>query len=120
MSWLSYLNLGFTWLDSADVSVSSKSLCNPQFNSVKLNFDTFHIPKSLLTCPQTKFQSTVPLENTNNVQHFINSIMNTDTNKSMIVFMEVLTHLNSGPTVTGVIIKKQGPNSTPPPKKKKK
>ena len=37
--------------------------------------------------------------------------------------MEVLTHLNSGPTVTGVIIKKQGPNSTPPPppqKKKKK
>ena len=39
--------------------------------------------------------------------------MNPDTNKSMIVFMEVLTHLNSGPTVTGVIIKKQGPNSTP-------
>ena len=34
--------------------------------------------------------------------------------------MEVLTHLNSGPTVTGVIIKKQGPNSTPPPPKKKK
>ena len=34
--------------------------------------------------------------------------------------MEVLTHLNSGPTVTGVIIKKQGPNSTPPKKKKKK
>ena len=34
--------------------------------------------------------------------------------------MEVLTHLNSGPTVTGVIIKKQGPNSTPPPKKIKK
>ena len=33
--------------------------------------------------------------------------------------MEVLTHLNSGPTVTGVIIKKQGPNSTPPPQKKK-
>ena len=34
--------------------------------------------------------------------------------------MEVLTHLNSGPTVTGVIIKKQGPNSTPPSKKKNK
>ena len=48
------------------------------------------------------------------MQHYINSIMNPDTNKSMIVFMEVLTHLNSGPTVTGVIIKKQGPNSTPP------
>ena len=35
--------------------------------------------------------------------------------------MEVLTHLNSGPTVTGVIIKKQGPNSRrPPPQKKNK
>ena len=36
ISWLSLSNLGFTQLNSVDVTVSSESLSNPWFNSVQL------------------------------------------------------------------------------------
>ena len=78
-------------------------------------FQIFYISNFLLTLPERKFQSSVPLENTNNVQHYIhyiNSIIDTGTNKTMIVFNDGSAYQNPGPTGPGVIIKKQGRNST--------
>ena len=31
-------NLGFTWLNLVDVSISSETICNPQFNLVQLGY----------------------------------------------------------------------------------
>ena len=75
-------------------------------------FQIFYISNFLLTLPERKFQSSVPLENTNNVQHYINSIIDAGTNKTMIVFNDGSAHQNPGATGPGVIIKKQGRNST--------
>ena len=47
------------------------------------------------------------------MQHYINSILDTCTNKTMIVFTDGSAQSNPGPTGSGVIIKKQGQNSTP-------
>ena len=52
-------------------------------------------------------QLSVPLENTNNVQYYISSILDTGTNKTMIVFTDGPAQLNPGPAGSGVIIKKQ-------------
>ena len=76
-------------------------------------FEIFHIPNLFLTSPETKLQLSVPLENTNNVEHYINSTWDTGTNNTMIVFKDVSVQLNPGPAGSGVIIKKQGHNSTP-------
>ena len=50
--------------------------------------ELFHLPNLLLTLQKTKLQLSVPLDNTNNMQHYINSILDTCTNKTMIVFMD--------------------------------
>ena len=47
------------------------------------------------------------------MQHYISSILDTGTNKAMIVFMDGSAQSNPGPTGSGVIIKKHGRNSTP-------
>ena len=73
-------------------------------------FEILHLPNLLLTLPETKLQSSVPLENTSSVQHYMNSIMDTGT---MIVFTDGSAHQNPGPTGSGVIIEKQGQNNTP-------
>ena len=72
-----------------------------------------HKPNLLLTLPETKLQLSVPLYNTNNMQHYISSILDSGTNKTMIVFTDGSAQSNPGPTGSGVIIKKQGRNSTP-------
>ena len=74
-------------------------------------FEMFCIPNLLLTLPETKGQLSVSLENTNNVQHYISFILDTGTNKTMIVFMDESAQSNPGPAGSGVIIKKQGQNS---------
>ena len=61
----------------------------------------------LLTLPETKLQSPVSLEDTNNVQLYFNSILDTGTNETVIVFMEQPAQLNPGSTTYGVIIKKK-------------
>ena len=76
-------------------------------------FEIFYIPDLLLTLPETKLLSLVPTKNTNSVQHYINSIMDTGTNKTMIVFTDGSAHPNPGPTGSGVIIKKQCSNCNP-------
>ena len=76
-------------------------------------FEIFCIPNLLLIFPETKLQPSVPLENTSSVQHHINSILDTGSNKTMIVFIDGSAQSNPGPTGSGVIIKKQGQNSTP-------
>ena len=78
-----------------------------------VTLEIFHIPNLLLTLPETKLQLSVPLENTNNIQHYISSIMDTGTNKTMIAFTDGSPQSNAGPTGPVVIIKKQGRNSTP-------
>ena len=75
--------------------------------------DIFHIPNLLSTLPETKLQLSAPLENTNNVQHYINSIIDTGTSRTMIVFTDGSTHPNLGLSESGVIIKKQVWNCTP-------
>ena len=75
--------------------------------------ELFYIPSLLLTLPETKLQLSVPLDNTNNMQHYISSILDTGTNKTMIVFMDGSAQSNPHSTGPGVIIKKQGRNSTP-------
>ena len=75
--------------------------------------EVFHIPNLLPTLPDTKLQLSVPLDNTNNIQHYISSILDTGTNKTMIVFTDEPAQSNPGPTRSGEIIKKQGQNSTP-------
>ena len=75
--------------------------------------ELFHIPNLLLTLPETKLQLSLPLDNTNNRQHYTSSISNTGTNKTMIFFTDGSAQSNPGPTGSGVIIKKQGRNSTP-------
>ena len=71
--------------------------------------EQFYIPSLLLMLPETKLQLSVPLDNTNNMQHYISSaILDTDTNKTMIVFMDGSAQSNPGPTGPGVTIKKQG------------
>ena len=67
----------------------------------------------MLTLPETKLQMPVPLDSTNNMQHYISSILDTGTNKTVIIFTDGSAQSNSGPTGSGVIIKKQGRNSTP-------
>ena len=75
--------------------------------------ELFYLPNLLLTLQKTKLQVSVPLDNTNNMQHCISSILDTGTKKSMIPFSDGSTQSNSGPTGSGLIIKKQGVNSTP-------
>ena len=70
--------------------------------------ELFHLPNLLLTVPETKLQLSVPLDNTNNMQHYISSILDIGTNKTMTVFTDGSAQLNPGPTGSGVIIKKQG------------
>ena len=65
------------------------------------------------TLPETKLQSSVPIENTGNVQHYINSIMDTGARKIMMVLSGGSAHWNPDPTGSGVIIKKQGSNCSP-------
>ena len=48
--------------------------------------EVFHIPNVLLTLPDTKLQMSLPLGNTNNMQHYISSILDTGTNRTMLVF----------------------------------
>ena len=73
----------------------------------------FHIPNLWLALPETKLQFSVPLDNTNNMQHYIRSILDTGTKKTIIVFTIGSAQSISGPTRSGVIIKKQGRNITP-------
>ena len=47
------------------------------------------------------------------MQHYMSSILDTGTNKTVIVFTDGSAQSNSGPTGSGVIIKKQARNSTP-------
>ena len=75
--------------------------------------EVFHIPNLLLTLPDTKLQLSVPLDNTNNIQNYISSVLATGTNKTMIFFTDESAQSNPGPTRSGVTIKKQGQNSTP-------
>ena len=75
--------------------------------------ELFHIPNRLLTLPETKLQLSVPLDNTNNMQHYISSILDIANNKIMIVLTDGSVQSNPGPTGSGVIIKKQCRNSTP-------
>ena len=75
--------------------------------------ELFHLPNLLLTLPETKLQLSVPLNNVSNMQHYISSILDTGTNKTMIVFTDGSTQSNPGPTGSGVIIKKQVQNITP-------
>ena len=75
--------------------------------------EIFHIPNFLLTLPGTKLQLSAPLENTNNMKHYISSILDTGTNKTMIAFTDGSAQSDPGSTGFGVIIKKQGQNSTP-------
>ena len=74
--------------------------------------DLFHLPNLLLTLPETKLQLSVPLDKTNDMQHYISSILDTGTNKTMIVFTDGSAQSNPGLTGSGVIIKKHR-NSTP-------
>ena len=75
--------------------------------------EIFPLPNLLLTLSETKLQLSVPLGNTNNMQHYISSILDGGTNKTMIVFTDGSAQSNPGPKGSGVIIKKQGRNSTP-------
>ena len=72
----------------------------------------FHIPNLLLTLPETKLQLSVPLHDPSNMQHYISSILDTGTNKTVIVFTDGSAQSNPGPTGSGVIIKKHQ-NNTP-------
>ena len=65
------------------------------------------------TLPETKLQSSVPLEYTDNVQHYINSIVDTGASKIMIVLSGGSAHQIPDSTGSGVIIKKQGSNCSP-------
>ena len=75
--------------------------------------EIFPLPNLLLTLSETKLQLSVPLGNTNNMQHYISSILDGGTNKTMIVFTDGSAQSNPGLTGSGVIIKMQGRNSTP-------
>ena len=75
--------------------------------------ELFYILNLLVTLLKTKLQLSVPLDNTTNMQHCISSIFDTGTNKTMIVFTDGSAQSNPGPKGSGVIIKKQGRNSTP-------
>ena len=70
--------------------------------------EVFHIPNLLLTIPETKLQLSVSLDKTHNMQHYISSILDTGTNKTMIFFRHGLAQSNPGPEGSGVIVKKQG------------
>ena len=56
-------------------------------------FEILNIPNLLLTLPETKLQFSVPLENTNNMQNHIRSILDPITNKTMIVFTDSQSNL---------------------------
>ena len=45
-----------------------------------VTLEIFRIPNLLLTLPETKLQLSVPSDNTNNMQHYISSILDTVTN----------------------------------------
>ena len=75
--------------------------------------EIFHIPNFLLTLAGTKLQLSAPLEKTNNMKHYISSILDTGTNKTMIAFTDGSTQSDPRSPGSGVIIKKQGRNSTP-------
>ena len=81
-------------------------------NETPATLELFHIPNLLLTLPETKLPLLVPLDDTNNMQHYISSILDIGTNKTMIVFMDGSAQSNTAPTGSGVIIKKHQ-NSTP-------
>ena len=84
-----------------------KMQCQPKTSSKGNSSHPWGISntKPLLT-HQTKLQLSVPLDNINNMQHYISPILDTGNNKTMIVFMDGSTQLNPGPTDSGVIIKK--------------
>ena len=79
----------------------------------RYNRQIFYIPNLLPALPETKLQSSVPLEYTDNVQHYINSIMDTGASKIMIVLSGGSAHQIPDSTGSGVIIKKQGSNCSP-------
>ena len=74
--------------------------------------DLFHLPNLLLTLPETKLQLSVPLDKTNDMQHYISSILDTGTNKTMMFFTDGSAQSNPRSTGSGVIIKKEGRNIT--------
>ena len=75
--------------------------------------ELFHMPNLLLTLPETKLQLSVPLDKTNDMQHYISSILDTGTNKTMMFFTDGSSQSNPRPTGSGVFIKKEVQNSTP-------
>ena len=97
--------------------LSQTKKCNvnklPLPKETPATFEIFHIPNLFLIFPEIKLQSSVPLENTNNVQYCINSIWGTGTNKTIIDFTDGSAQSNPDPTESCVIIEKQGRNSTP-------
>ena len=75
--------------------------------------EIFHIPNLLLTLPGTKLHLPAPLENTDNMKHYISSILDIGTNKTILAFTDGSAQSDPGSTGSGMIIKKQGRNSTP-------
>ena len=75
---------------------------------IPATLEVFHIANLSLTLPDTKFQLSILLDNTNNIQHYISSILDTGTNKTMIDFTDGSGQSNPGPTRSGTIIRKQG------------
>ena len=74
--------------------------------------ELFHLPNLLLILPETKLQLSALLDGISNMQHYISSILDTCTNKTMIFFTDGSAQSNPGLTGSGVIIKKYR-NSTP-------
>ena len=74
--------------------------------------DLFHLPNHLLTLSETKLQLSVPLDKNKDMQHYIRSILDTGTNKTMMFFTDGSAQSNPRPTGSGVIIKKEVQNST--------
>ena len=70
-----------------------------------------NIPTFLPTLPQTKLQPSFPLENTNTMQHYINSIMDTSTNKTWFLLTGQLTQILAQLDLVWSL--KKGWNNTP-------
>ena len=96
------------------ITKTKKMYCQPitsyKGNSSHPCLEIFHIPNLVLTLPETKPQLSVPLDNTNNMQQYISSILDTDTNHDSFYRYFGLTQPD---LVWSSIIKKQGWNSTP-------
>ena len=58
-------------------------------------------------------ETKLPLLNTSNMQHYISSILDTGTYKTVIVFTDGSAQSNPGSIGSCAIIKEQGQNSTP-------